>query len=135
MKLAFNVGFSLPLDPSNASDIAAANRRMDFQIGYLANPLFLGLPIPISVSTALGKKGPFFTAMELAYVNGTCDYFAFDIYTTSYETAPPGGIEPCTQDPSNPLFPYCTINQVIRDGWDVGAQGNGGSHVSCANRP
>ncbi|KAH7397489.1 glycoside hydrolase [Cadophora sp. MPI-SDFR-AT-0126] len=126
MKFEFSAGFSLPLDPTNELDIAAANRRMDFEIGFLANPLFLGLPIPDSVTSTLGAHAPNFTVDELAFANGTCDYLAFDIYTTSYETSLPGGVEVCIQDPSNAVFPYCTVNLQARDGWDVGAKSNNG---------
>ncbi|KAH9209567.1 glycoside hydrolase superfamily, partial [Leptodontidium sp. 2 PMI_412] len=124
LKLAFSPGFALPLDPTNSSDVAAAIRRTEFDVGHIANPLFLGMPIPVSVSSTIGEKAPTFTTEELAYVNGTCDYLAFDLYTTTYHTSPPEGIDACAVNPLNPLFPYCTILLRGRDGWEVGTRSN-----------
>lgn len=130
LKLSFNEGFPLPLNPSSTSDVAAANRRLDFLIGYIAYPLYLGLQVPGSVVSTLGSKAPNFTAAELAYVDGTCDFFGVDMYAGLYHTAPPGGIDTCAQNSSNPAFPYCTTVLTARDGWDIGAESNSGGYIS-----
>ena len=129
IKLEFNNGFPLPLDPSSASDVAATDRRLDFNIGYIAYPLYLGLQVPESVISTLGNKAPNFTAAELAYVHGTCDFFGVDMYAASYITAPFGGIDACAKNSSHPDFPYCTAALTSRNGWDIGMKSNTGGYV------
>lgn len=57
-------------------------------------------------------------------INGTSDFYAFDIYDVSYVTPPPEGIEACATDPSNRLYPECVVLTDMRDGWAVGYKSN-----------
>lgn len=118
-KSSFSNGFGIPLEPLNAEDIAAANRAQDFQLGWIAYPIYLGKQVPDSVLTTLGSKAPRFTDAELAYAKGTCDFMAVDYYVTSYQTSPPGGIEACARNSSHPAFPICTVSVLSRAGWPV----------------
>lgn len=43
-------GFALPLDPAEASDVEAAERRNETNLGYLANPLFKGESVPAATA-------------------------------------------------------------------------------------
>lgn len=130
MKLETALGFGVPLDPSNPDDIAATNRYLDFQIGYFANPLYLGLPVPTSLTQTLGSKAPNFTADELKRIHGTADFFGIDYYGASYITSPPGGIDACVEDPTNAAYPMCIISVTNRDGWAIGYQGNSFPRIS-----
>ncbi|KAF8852751.1 glycoside hydrolase family 1 protein [Acephala macrosclerotiorum] len=128
LKLSFGKGTWLPLDPSNVSDVAATIRAAEFGIGYLANPLFLGLPVPQSLSSTLGSRAPNFTAAELAYAKGTCDFMGIDLYSTAYITSPPDGIAACVANTSNSLWPSCIVSTDSRAGWNTGATSNSGGH-------
>ncbi|CZR67291.1 related to beta-glucosidase [Phialocephala subalpina] len=128
MKFSFSKGTWLPLDPSNASDVAATVRAAEFGMGHLAHPLFLGLPVPASLSSTIGSRAPNFTAAELEYVKGTCDFMGVDIYGTAYFTSPQGGIDACVSNSSDPLWPSCIVSTDSRDGWDTGATSNSGGH-------
>ncbi|KAH8587949.1 glycoside hydrolase superfamily [Bisporella sp. PMI_857] len=116
-KLSFSNGFALPLEPSDPKDVAAANRQLEFAIGYLANPVYLGKQVPQSVLTTLGSKAPIFTDSELAYAKGTCDFIAVDYYSATYHTPPIGGIDACAHNSSNPAFPACTVVHSSHNGW------------------
>jgi hypothetical protein len=129
LKLSLPFGFGLPLDATNRDHVAAANRYMDFGLGYYANPLYLGLPVPRSVSETLGSKAPNFTAEELAVIKGTCDIFAMDIYVASYITPVAGGIDACAANASHPAFPVCVTSSPSRNGWDVGYKSNAYPYV------
>ncbi len=129
-KSSFSTGFPIARDPTNATDVAAANRQLDFQMGYLAKLVYLGQQVPDSALNTLCAKSPKFTAAELDYAKGTCDFFAFDIYTTVYEEAVAGGIAECASNSSAPSYPYCTIVSPDRAGWNTGAKSDGNSYVS-----
>jgi beta-glucosidase/6-phospho-beta-glucosidase/beta-galactosidase len=122
-------GVPLPLDPSDPDDIDATNRRLDFSIGIMARPLYLGLDTPDSVKATLGPNASSFTAEELAIAKGTCDFFAFDLYAATYQTSPPESIATCAANKTSQYFPICTIFSPIRAGWQIGAEGNGGQLV------
>lgn len=123
-------GIGLPLDPKNSSHADAANRNSDFHTGYFANPLFLGQQVPTSLRDALGSKVPQYTDAELSYVHGTCDFFAFDLYTAIYVLPADGGIDACAKNRSNPAFPTCVNTQPTRAGWALAEEAEGDAHVS-----
>ena len=130
LKFSVKNGMSLPLNPQDPSDCASASRNLDFAIGYMARPLFLGLQVPQTVLSTLGSKAPHYSAAELEYIRGTCDFFALDIYSGTYVTPDHGGIDMCAKNSSNPAFPRCIIALEARDGWNVGTQSNSGTYVS-----
>ncbi|KAF4878868.1 Beta-glucosidase 1A [Colletotrichum siamense] len=119
-----DTGFALPLDPSNASDVAAAVRRNEFTVGYFARPLFLGENPPQSMIDTVGDKVPTYTDEELEFFNGTADFFAFDIYTATYHSEPEGGFAACAADPVHALYRQCTVPSRTRGLWEANFQGN-----------
>lgn len=130
LKLSLGAGaYPTPLDPSNEQDVAAAARYLDFAIGYMANPLYLGLPPPDSVMETLGSAAPVFTAEELEYAKGTCDFFAFDHYGSGYDTFP-ADYDSCLTDETNALWPVCVDYSAYKDGWLEGATGSGIVRIS-----
>ncbi|KAI9146725.1 Beta-glucosidase 1B [Paramyrothecium foliicola] len=106
-----NTGFALPLNPENPSDVEAAVRRNDFNVAMFANPVYLGKNVPEGMAAAGFRV---YTDEELAFYKGTADFFAFDIYTATYHSAPVGGIEACAQDKNHTLYPKCTVTQRNR---------------------
>ncbi|KAH6672667.1 glycoside hydrolase superfamily [Plectosphaerella plurivora] len=106
-----STGFALPLDPSSPSDVEAALRRNNFNVAMFANPIFLGKNVPESMAAAGYHV---YTEEELAFYHGTADFFAFDIYTATFHTAPEGGIEACAQDKNHTLYPKCSVQHRNR---------------------
>ncbi|KAK5021260.1 hypothetical protein LTR16_000269 [Cryomyces antarcticus] len=101
MKFANNI--AVPLAYSNASHVEAALRYQDFILGIEANPLFLGQNYPES---------------DIAYFNGTVDFFSVDPYTTQFAYPPPNGIAACASNTSDPNWPQCVITtNVGNTGW------------------
>ncbi|KAL6249232.1 hypothetical protein RBB50_004295 [Rhinocladiella similis] len=126
LKLSLQKGFTLPLDPRNASHVEAAERELDFTIAQFANPLFLGEQLPDSLFAAVGDKAPTYTNEELEYVNGTCDLFSLNFYSAQYVTPPPEGFDACVKNSSSPISPKCVTGLTARNGWDVGVSSNVG---------
>ncbi|XP_019731489.1 lactase-like protein isoform X1 [Hippocampus comes] len=102
------VGISLtadwgePVDISNQKDIEAAERYVQFSLGWFATPVFHG-DYPQVMKDFIGRKSvqqglgasrlPTFTPQEKSYVKGTCDFLGISHFTTRYITQknnPPG---------------------------------------------
>ncbi|KAJ0120215.1 beta-glucosidase [Diaporthe amygdali] len=122
---------ALPLDPSNPDDVEAANRYQDFQLGIMSNPLYLGQQYPEIVRNTSGVDLPALTDDEIAYVNGTCDFYALDAYISQFASPAPEGISACASNTSDPLFPTCaTLSNTQLNGWTMGARSNAYSYIA-----
>lgn len=122
---------ALPLDPSNPDDVEAANRYQDFQLGIMTNPLYLGQQYPEIVRNTSGVDLPALTDDEIAYVNGTCDFYALDAYISQFASPAPEGISACASNTSDPLFPTCaTLSNTQLNGWTMGARSNAYSYIA-----
>ncbi|CAG7820309.1 unnamed protein product [Allacma fusca] len=89
-----------PLDRNNASDVAASQRALKFNHGWIANPLFRGEYPPImrkmvdEKSAAEGRaesRLPTFSPEWVNIINGTLDFLGLNHYTTNYGYATSGG--------------------------------------------
>jgi len=111
----------VPRNASSAADIAAANNFNDFQLATFANPIFLGKDYPASFKNAITDHVPL-NATDLAYLNGTADFFSVDPYTATVITAlPSAAYALCLANTSDPLFPYCVTQTTLTQwGWDIG---------------
>ncbi|MEQ2260364.1 hypothetical protein XENORESO_014862, partial [Xenotaenia resolanae] len=102
------VGISLsgdwgePVDISNQKDIEAAERYVQFYLGWFATPIFHG-DYPQVMKDFVGRKSvqqglgtsrlPTFSPQEKSYIKGTCDFLGIGHFTTRYITHrndPPG---------------------------------------------
>ncbi|XP_062845591.1 lactase-like a isoform X2 [Trichomycterus rosablanca] len=95
------VGISLsadwgePVDVSHQRDIEAADRYVQFSLGWFAAPLYTG-DYPQAMKDYVGKKSaqqglsssrlPTFSPQEKSYVRGTCDFLGIGHFTTRYVT-------------------------------------------------
>jgi len=72
-------------------DVAGAERALLFQLGWLADPVFLG-DYPEAMRSLLGDRLPTFTDEERALVKGSADFFGLNHYGTGwgYSTDEPG---------------------------------------------
>ncbi|CAL9096597.1 unnamed protein product [Musa acuminata var. zebrina] len=80
--MAFDVMWFEPMTDS-PEDIDATQRAMDFQLGWLMDPLFVG-EYPRSMRTRVGERLPRFSAAEAALVKGSLDFVGVNHYTTYY---------------------------------------------------
>jgi Beta-glucosidase/6-phospho-beta-glucosidase/beta-galactosidase len=92
------------------------------QLGFFANPIFLGKQYPESVLKTMPGARPL-NQTELEYINGTSDFFGIDPYTATVVSPVDEGIEACAKNhsASNSLFPFC-VNQETQNtfGWNIG---------------
>lgn len=120
--IKFNDNFGVPKNPGNASHVSAANRFNEMQLGFFGNPIFRGEQYPKSIlDTMPGARA--LNHSELAYINGTSDFFGIDPYTATVVSPADEGIDACAKNTStsNSLFPYC-VNQETENiyGWNIG---------------
>lgn len=119
MSLKLNDNFGVPLGPNNQSHVDAANHFNDFQLATF-NPIFLGIDYPEAYKMTIADYVPL-TAEDIAYINGTADWFGIDPYTATVVVPPSYGIAACTANTSDPYFPYCVNQSTLTTfGWDIG---------------
>jgi lactase-phlorizin hydrolase len=85
-----------PLDASNPSDVEAAERDMQFKLGWFAHPIYVNGDYPEVMKQKIAEKSaaegrnesrlPVFTDDEKAYILGTHDFFGLNHYTTQLVT-------------------------------------------------
>ena len=78
--ITLNIDFKFPKDPNNPADVAAAERAMQFNLGWFTNPIFGSGDYPEVMKTSIAKKSkeqglpksrlPEFTADEVKYIKG-----------------------------------------------------------------
>jgi beta-glucosidase/6-phospho-beta-glucosidase/beta-galactosidase len=86
--IALNHDFAVPLT-SSPEDIAAAERKNQFTMGWFADPIVFG-KYPQVMRDIVGDRLPEFTAEESSLLRGSFDFWALNHYTTHY--ASQGGV-------------------------------------------
>lgn len=119
---------AMPRDMTNQDDIEAALRYQDFDLGIMSNPMFLGEQYPESVLSTTGLNMTALTDDELAWINGTADFYAIDPYVAQFASPPTAydntTIAACAANTSHPLWPKCVdLSYTQRNGWLLGAHG------------
>ncbi|PYH46479.1 glycoside hydrolase [Aspergillus saccharolyticus JOP 1030-1] len=129
--LKFANNLALPLDPTNSTHLASAVRYQNFILGIMGNPLLLGEQIPSEVLTTPNITLSALTDAELAAVNGTVDFISIDPYTAQFASPAPEGIEACSANASNALWPSCaTLTNVQANGWLMGEASNDYAYIA-----
>ncbi|XP_073425004.1 lactase-like protein isoform X3 [Dendrobates tinctorius] len=110
-----------PVDISNQKDIEAAERFVQFNFGWFANPLYNG-DYPQIMKEYIGQKSiqqglgmsrlPIFTSQEKAYIKGTSDFLGVGHFTTRYITS---RNFPSTQGPS--YFTDRDLTELVDPKW------------------
>ncbi|XP_047241194.1 lactase-like b isoform X1 [Girardinichthys multiradiatus] len=128
------VGISLsgdwgePVDISNQKDNEAAERYVQFYLGWFATPIFHG-DYPQVMKDFVGRKSvqqglgtsrlPTFSPQEKSYIKGTCDFLGIGHFTTRYITHrndPPG-------HSSNSYFTDRDLAELVDPRWpDPGSE-------------
>ncbi|KAH8888924.1 glycoside hydrolase [Thozetella sp. PMI_491] len=90
ISIVLNGHFYEPHNAKLQADIDAAQRRLEFYIGWFGDPVFLGKDYPSSMRTYLGSRLPEFTPEELELLRQTAPINAFygmNHYSTKYARA------------------------------------------------
>uniref|UniRef100_A0A8C5TJ02 Lactase n=1 Tax=Malurus cyaneus samueli TaxID=2593467 RepID=A0A8C5TJ02_9PASS len=91
-----NIDWAEPRTPSDPRDIEAADRYLQFLVGWFAHPVFKNGDYPDVMKWKVGNRSelqnlpssrlPVFTAEEREYIRGTADVFCFNTYTSKIIT-------------------------------------------------
>ncbi|KAF7660856.1 hypothetical protein LDENG_00274200 [Lucifuga dentata] len=106
--IALNSDWAEPMDPSKPEDIAAADRYLQFMLGWFAHPIFVNGDYPATLQTQIEQKInecptskpailPVFTAKERKRIHGTADFFGLNHYTSRLVNNSEGGCVPGPQ--------------------------------------
>ena len=66
---------------SEAADVEAAQRSMEFTLGWFADPIYLG-QYPPSMRSRIGNRLPSFTEQQQRLLLNSTDFFALQHYST-----------------------------------------------------
>ncbi|KAM7380819.1 hypothetical protein PAMP_004091 [Pampus punctatissimus] len=106
--VALNSDWAEPMDPSSPEDRAAADRYLQFMLGWFAHPIFVNGDYPATLKTQTEEKRnkcphsepailPVFTAKESQRIRGTADFFGLNHYTSRLVNNSDGGCAPGPQ--------------------------------------
>ncbi|KAG4255802.1 Beta-glucosidase 1B [Fusarium proliferatum] len=83
--ISLNGDYYEPWDGSDPRDSEAAERRMQFHIGWFANPIFLGKDYPKCMRDQLKDRLPQFTSEELQLLRSAeSDFYGMNYYTSQF---------------------------------------------------
>lgn len=80
--IPLNCDWREPLTDKN-EDIEAAERALEFYLGWFADPIFLG-DYPESMKKRVSDRLPLITEEQRKKIKGSADFFALNHYTTHY---------------------------------------------------
>ncbi|XP_034550002.1 lactase-phlorizin hydrolase-like [Notolabrus celidotus] len=103
--IALNSDWAEPMAPSRPEDVAAADRYLQFMLGWFAHPIFVNGDYPETLKTQIEQKIdecplsvpaklPVFTAEESKRIHGTADFFGLNHYTSRLVNNSAGGCNP-----------------------------------------
>jgi beta-glucosidase len=72
-----------PWDSNDPADVEACERKLEFSIGWFADPVYFG-HYPESMRKQLGVRLPEFTEEEAKLVRGSNDYYGMNHYCANY---------------------------------------------------
>ncbi|NXF16111.1 LCTL protein, partial [Rhodinocichla rosea] len=91
--ISLTSGWGEPVDPHSPTDRDAAERYIQFHLGWFANPIYRG-DYPEVMKNYVGKKSaqqglgtsrlPTFSVQEKTYIKGTSDFLGIGHFTTRY---------------------------------------------------
>ncbi|XP_039884309.1 lactase-phlorizin hydrolase-like [Simochromis diagramma] len=107
--IALNSDWAEPSDPAKPEDVAAADRYLQFMLGWFAHPIFVDGDYPAilkdqveqkktACSDSVPAKLPVFTPTESKRILGTADFFGLNHYTSRLVSNNDGG---CTPGPDS----------------------------------
>ncbi|XP_040913102.1 lactase-phlorizin hydrolase-like [Toxotes jaculatrix] len=106
--IALNSDWAEPMDPIRPEDIAAADRYLQFMLGWFAHPIFADGDYPATLKNQIEEKRrvclhseparlPVFTPEERKRIRGTADFLGLNHYTSRLVNNSDGGCTPGPQ--------------------------------------
>uniref|UniRef100_A0AAQ5XG25 Lactase n=1 Tax=Amphiprion ocellaris TaxID=80972 RepID=A0AAQ5XG25_AMPOC len=106
--IALNSDWAEPKNPALPEDVAAADRYLQFMLGWFAHPIFVDGDYPAELKTQIELKRnkcpsseparlPVFTPSESKRILGTADFFGLNHYTSRLVSNIDGGCTPGPQ--------------------------------------
>ncbi|RVE57844.1 hypothetical protein OJAV_G00203340 [Oryzias javanicus] len=103
--IALNSDWAEPKASTNPEDIAAADRYLQFMLGWFAHPIFVDGDYSVALKTQIEMKMkecptsqpavlPVFTSEEKARIKGTADFFGLNHFTSRLVNIAKGGCTP-----------------------------------------
>lgn len=83
----------------SAADKAAAERGLEFFLGWFADPIYKG-DYPECMRAAVGERLPRFSDADMAVIRGSSDFFGLNFYGGMYASEPPAGQSMATTVPT-----------------------------------
>ena len=81
--MTLNCDFGEPYDINNPDDLTAVENKVQFMLGWFANPIVNG-DYPDVMKAQSGGRMPAFTPDEVTLIKGSYDFFGLNHYTTTY---------------------------------------------------
>jgi beta-glucosidase len=81
--ITLNSDFALPLNESDAGDVEATARYLEFSLGWFAHPVIKG-DYPDSMKTRIGDRLPPFSEADKILLKNSVDFLGINHYTTAY---------------------------------------------------
>jgi len=112
--ITLNTDFGYPFKASSPEDVAAANRYVEFQAGWYADPVFFG-HYPESMVQLVGDRLPSFTPEQAARIKGSWDFYGLNHYSSNFVqakdvTGPSGGWDDDQQSSVGKVGPDGNLN-------------------------
>ncbi len=92
VSISLNAEWAEPLDINAPREVVAADRALQFQLGWFAHPIFKNGDYPDAMKWQVGNKSelqgltesrlPSFTDEDKAFIQGTADVFCINMYST-----------------------------------------------------
>ncbi|XP_041939276.1 lactase-phlorizin hydrolase-like [Alosa sapidissima] len=137
VSISLNADWVEPKDPNDPRQVTAADRALQFQLGWFAHPIFKNGDYPDAMKWQVGNKSELqglpqsrlltFTDQEKAYIQGTADVFCINSYTTkvvryvttaltpaSYDTDQDIGMEDEPNSPTTPIVGQRAVSWGLR---------------------
>lgn len=83
--ISLNTMWAEPKDRNNATHLEAAQRDMDFELGWFADPIWKG-DYPATMRETVKDRLPEFTKDEKEMLKGSSDFFGLNHYSSQYAT-------------------------------------------------
>ncbi|XP_078538580.1 lactase/phlorizin hydrolase [Lissotriton helveticus] len=127
ISISLNTDWVEPKAPEEARDVQAADRYLQFNLGWFAHPIFKNGDYPEAMKLQLAAKSdlqglaasrlPMFTEEEKAYIKGTADVFCFNSYATKIVRHKTNKLKPVTFEEDmdlslevNPTWPSSAVD-------------------------
>ncbi|KAF4108762.1 hypothetical protein G5714_009835 [Onychostoma macrolepis] len=133
--IALNSDWAEPRNPSSDQDVAAAERYLNFMLGWFAHPIFVDGDYPTVLKEQIEKKKgscgkelarlPVFTEAEKQRIQGTADFFGLNHYTSRLISE---NLNSCDVGPNNvgdflthidPTWPPTASDQIQSVPWGL----------------